>query len=78
MSNKKLSKKAQNPPLSKGAVSGSFYIGQKVRTIHGDEGEIEAIYSGGKFPERYPYVIKKFRDGKTYMSDYSANQLVAL
>lgn len=73
----KTSNTPQNPPLQQTAVSGSFYIGQKVRTIHGDEGEIVAIYDGGKFPEKYPYVVRKFRNGKSYMSDYSANQLVA-
>lgn len=53
--------------------NGSFYIGQKVRTIHDAYAEIAGIYDG-----KYPYVVRKFRNGKTYLSDYSANQLVAL
>jgi hypothetical protein len=52
------------------AISGSFYIGQKVKTIHDKEAEIIGIYDG-----KFPYVVQKIRNGIAYWSDYSAEQL---
>lgn len=62
-----------SPALQQAAVSGSFFVGQKVKTIHDEEAEIVGIYDG-----KYPYVVRKIREGKAYLSDYSASQLMEL
>ena len=68
-----MSKKSQTPQSNIGAVSGSFFVGQKVKTICGEEGEIVGIYDG-----KHPYVVRKIREGIAYLSDYSSSQLVCL